>query len=345
MKVGIITITDNNNYGNRLQNYALEKVLFDMNVDVKTIWDKKYAKRTQKAKKIIKGVFFSNKYPSLKRMKNFEEFSKNFTNIYYHGYNEELNDMFDTFIVGSDQVFTKSHLNKVKFLSEAETNKGIAFSPSFGKSYLEDDEKIFFKKLLPRFKKISVREEAGKDIINNLYSDLDVKVLIDPTMLLKSEDWTKIMRRPKKMKSDKFILNYFLGKLSDDRNSEIERIARENNCDIINILDKKSPFYNCGPREFLWLEKNAFLICTDSFHSSVFSIIFKRPFIIFNREQNNMINMNSRLETLIKKFDLKDRLFDKTIDSKNLNIDYSGVDEKLEFERKQAMDFLMDAMK
>ena len=144
--IGIITICDNTNYGNRLQNYALEKVLFDMNVDVKTIWDKKYAKKTQKAKKIIKGVFFSNKYPSLKRMKNFEEFSKNFTNIYYHGYNEELNDMFDTFIVGSDQVFTKSHLNKVKFLSEAETNKGIAFSPSFGKSYLEDDEKITLPK-------------------------------------------------------------------------------------------------------------------------------------------------------------------------------------------------------
>lgn len=344
MKVGIITITDNNNYGNRLQNYALEKVLFDMNVDVKTIWDKKYAKKTQKAKKIIKGVFFPNKYPGLKRMKNFEEFSKNFTNIYYHGYDKELNDMFDAFIVGSDQVFTRSHFNKVKFLSEVETSKGIAFSPSFGKSYLEDDEKKFFKKLLPKFKKISVREEAGKDIINNLYSDLDVRILIDPTMLLKSEDWTKIMRKPEKIKSGKFILNYFLGNLSYERNSEIERIAKENDCDIINILDKKSPFYDCGPREFLWLEKNAFLICTDSFHSSVFSIIFKRPFIIFNREQNNMINMNSRLETLIKKFDLRDRLFDKTIDSKNLNIDYSGVDEKLEFERKQAIDFLKDTI-
>ncbi len=344
MKAGIITITDNNNYGNRLQNYALEKVLLDFGVDVKTIWDKKYTKKSQKVKKIIKGIFFSNKYPSLKRIKKFEEFSKKYTNIFYHSYDKDLNNMFDLFIVGSDQIFTKSHLDKMTFLIEAETKKGIAFSPSFGKSYLEEEEKIFFKKLLPKLKKISVREEAGKEIITDLYSDFEVKVLIDPTMLLNSDEWTKVMKKPKKMKADKFILNYFLGELSDERKSEIERIARENNCDIINILDKKSPFYNCGPSEFLYLEKNAFLVCTDSFHSSVFSIIFKRPFIIFNREQNNMINMNSRLETLIKKFDLKDRIFDKNITSKNLNIDYSGVDEKLEFERKQVIDYLEDVI-
>ena len=71
---------------------------------------------------------------------------------------------------------------------------------------------------------------------------------------------------PKQLKNDKYILNYFLGELSEQRKNEIERIAKENDCEIINILDKNGPYYETGPSEFLYLEQNAFLICTDSFH-------------------------------------------------------------------------------
>ena len=91
------------------------------------------------------------------------------------------------------------------------------------------------------------------------------------------------------------------GELSKERKDEIERIAKENDCEIINILDKNSPFYVCGPSEFLYLEKHAFLICTDSFHSSVFAILYNRPFVIFDREDKEE-NMGSRLDTLINKF-------------------------------------------
>ena len=97
----------------------------------------------------------------------------------------------------------------------------------------------------------------------------------------------------------RYILTYFLGNLSDSRKKEISRIANEYDCEIINLLDKKDPFYSCcGPSEFLYLEKNAFLICTDSFHSSVFAILYDRPFIVFNRE-DKLQNMNSRIANLL----------------------------------------------
>lgn len=77
-------------------------------------------------------------------------------------------------------------------------------------------------------------------------------------MLLTADEWDKVSRKPKMLKIDKFILNYFLGELSEKRKEEIQRIADENDCEVINILDKNSPFYECGPSEFLYLEKHAF---------------------------------------------------------------------------------------
>ena len=109
-------------------------------------------------------------------------------------------------------------------------------------------------------------------------------------------------------------------------------------------MDKNSPFYECGPSEFLWLEKYAFLICTDSFHSSVFAILYNRPFVIFDREQKNIVSMNSRLETLIKKFKLKNRKFEGKITKENLNHDYSEAYKILEKERKKSEVFLKKAL-
>lgn len=72
-------------------------------------------------------------------------------------------------------------------------------------------------------------------------------------MLLTSEEWSKLARRRKQLKTDKYILNYFLDELSEQRKNEIKRISKENDCEIINILDKNGSFYENGPSEFLYL--------------------------------------------------------------------------------------------
>lgn len=339
-KVGIITLKGNFNYGNKLQNYALVKRIQDYsNYEVTTIWKKV---KFLYLRRIVKSIIYRKKY---KREKNFIKFNK-YLNIMRVDYNKEL-PFFDYIEIGSDQVWNTSFPNfdEKEFLAVPfKKSKKFSYAASFGINDISDDIKEVFKENLNKFKKISVREEQGINIIKGIDKDLKPEVVIDPTMMLTKEEWSKIASKPKVLKTDKYILNYFLGKISKERADEINRIAQENNCEIINILDKNSPFYSCGPEEFLYLEKNAFLICTDSFHSSVFAILFDTPFIVFDRVDHNK-SMNSRLDTLLSTFGLENRKFNgKQITKENLNHDYTEAYKILEEERKKSEKFLKKAL-
>lgn len=342
-KVAIITITDNNNYGNRLQNYAVEQVLRKLKMSPYTLWEKDNLKI--KIKKMIKEIIPFNKKAN--RYKRFNDFTSNCTNRFYISKYDDITEKkvdFDYYIVGSDQIWNfKWQLNRNRFLLNISKDKILSFSASFGVSEIEREYKDWYKKIINNIDNISVREDAGKKIIRNIVGRTDVEVLVDPTMLLKDQEWDKVAKKPKKLKSNKYILNYFLGELSEERKKEIQRIADENNCEVINILDKNSSFYETGPSEFLYLEKNAFLICTDSFHSSVFAILYNKPFIVFNREDNTG-KMNSRLETLLSKFKLENRWYKGHITDELLKVDYTEAYKILEIERKKSEDFLKRAL-
>ena len=346
MKSGIITIIDNNNIGNRLQNYALQEFLAKYG-EVDTI--KNIAQLNGKDKILLKFLKYminrrkinNNRTKILEKFNSNIQFSKNYITPYTQIYKK-----YDYFITGSDQVWNPSfgRLRDVDLLNFAKPEQRIAFSASFGINELPEKYKNKAKKELERFKAISVREDKGKEIVEELTGRKDVQVLVDPTMLLTAEEWDKVSRKPEQLKEGKYILNYFLGELSEERKKEIDRIAKENGCEVINILDTNSPFYQTGPSEFLYLEKNAFLICTDSFHSCVFAILYNRPFVVFNREGAN-INMNSRLDTLLKKFKLENRWYNGKITKEQLQADYEEAYKILEVERKKSKEFLKNAIK
>lgn len=352
-KVGIITMIDLDNYGNRLQCYALNyycnKVL---NVDAYTLKNKWYLNNNNlfldtlrfHKYKIQDGPKRINK----ERKKNFKLFEKNIK--YYHKRITSKSNLnsFDYLIVGSDQVWNPNflRLRNLDVLKNIDVNKRISYAPSFGINKIED-KYIDKLKEISKFKYLSVREECGKKIIAKVCNRSDIEVLIDPTMLLSNKEWDKIIKKPKEIdniKENKYILCYFLGELSQERKLEIEKFAKKNTCYIINILDKKDIFNKCGPDEFLYLEKNAYLICTDSYHSSVFAFLFNRPFIVYERKKTNT-NIGSRLETFINKFDLNDRKYNnKQITKENLKYNYTGAYKVLEKERKKAHIFLENAL-
>ncbi len=345
-KIGIITIVDNDNYGNRLQNYAVSNVL-SKNFKVETLKNITLLNsRKRFFLRLLKHYYYKIKKAkkATKRNKCFSEFNKNITfnkGWYVHAYSKNINNKYDYFVVGSDQVWNPNlgRFREVDLLEFAEKEKRVAFSASFAISKLPEEFRDFGREKLNDFKAISVREDAGKRIAEDLTDRTDIEVLVDPTMLLTDKEWDKVSKKPEQLKSNKYILNYFLGELSNNRRNEIERIAKENNCEIINILDKNSPFYQTGPSEFLYLEKNAFLICTDSFHSCVFAILYNRPFVVFDREEN-IVSMSSRIETLINKFNLKNRKFEGKITKENLEHDYSEAYKILEKEREKSNRFL-----
>lgn len=349
-KVGVVTINDNDNYGNRLQNYATQSFLNKLDLDCITIKNKPLLNKKKNNLEYIlrntKSFLFRNKHNGNDaREELFEKFNEkiNFSKKTFNWFNLKWLKDYDYFITGSDQVWNPGfRLSNVDLLSFAEENKRIAFSASIAFDYLSDIDMEHIKKEVSNYKAISVREETGKQIIEKVTGRTDIEVLVDPTMLLTAEEWDKISKKPEQLKTERYILNYFLGELSDVRKKEIQRIADENNCEIINILDKNSPFYETGPSEFLYLEKNAFLICTDSFHSSIFAILYNRPFIVFDREDKT--RMNSRLETLLNKFKLKNRSFNRYIKEEQLQVDYTEAYKILDIERKKSKDFLKRAL-
>ena len=228
-------------------------------------------------------------------------------------------------------------------MSFSTKDKNSSYAVSLGVERLEKQFEQIYKEGLKNFNYISVREDKGAEIVKKITKREDIEVLVDPTMLLTQEEWSKIEKKPSQLKDKKYILNYFLGEISKERKKEIEKIAKENDCQIINILDKKDPFYVSGPSEFLYLERNAFLICTDSFHSCVFAILFNTPFIVFNREDKS-VNMNSRIETLLSKFKLENRYYKGKIDKDLLKADYIEAYKILEEERKKSLTFLKKAL-
>lgn len=353
-KVGIVTIVDGTNYGNRLQNYAVQEVLKKFSFVPITLKNKpRFNNRYnyfQRIKKIFGQMYSDIRERENKiRKKRFADFNKNirFTKKTISIYNKKINKEFSYFVAGSDQIWkpTYERMSEMDLLGFASPEKRVSLSASFGieKFPKSDTRKNWLTSELNKFKAISVREDKGKEIVEDLTGRNDVVVLIDPTMMLTSEEWNRVVKKPKQLKTDKFILNYFLGELSTERKKEIDRIAKENDCIVINLLDKNDPFYETGPSEFLYLEKNAFLICTDSFHSCVFAIIFDRPFINFLREDSR-VNMNSRLETLLSKFKLEKRRYNGKITDELLKHDYNETYKILDKERKKANDFIKKAL-
>ena len=345
-KAGIITIFGEYNFGNRLQNYAVQEVLKRNGLDAETI---KYIGLNDYTPSI-------NTQTAKNRLEKFKEFNNNNikfekTTLYKIGETpEEIIDNYDYIVLGSDQIWNytldQEFSDKV-FGAFVPGNKRFSLSASFGiENIPEDNSKIYsiYKSNLQDMKAISVRESAGKNIVKQLTGRDDTEVLVDPTMMLKKEDWEKLMVKPKNLKTDKFIVTSFLGDVSNNILEEIKRVANENNCEIIDISNNNSPYYDMGPAEFLYLEKNAFLVATDSFHASVFSIIFSTPLVIFERHDKNLKSMNSRIETLTDKFNLKYRIFKDKISEEILNNDFSEAQELLEKERKKADDFVKKAL-
>lgn len=346
--IGIITCIGKSNFGNRLQNYALQYVLENKGFYVETLINTSLLNNVDNYKEALMEY---ESYQAEKdkrdllnkeRIAYFEEFDKlvNFKKDMVTAINlPETN--YDYYCVGSDQIWNPYHgkLRDLDLLYCIDNNKRTSYAASIGIDEIPDKFKEKTKKELSKFKSISVREHKAKEIIEELTGRNDVEVVLDPTMLLTSEEWDSVAKRPKQLNNKKYILNYFLGKLSPEREEAINKFAKENNYDIINILDKEGPFYNTGPSEFLYLEKNAELICTDSFHSSVFAIIYNRPFLIFDRE-DDQLSMNSRLDTLTKTFNLTDRRFNGSITNDSLYIDYDRVNKVLEEEKLKSLDYI-----
>ena len=365
MKVAIITLTDGQNYGNRLQNYALQKTLTELGAEVQTLnhytyKDQKGIKRFKKiSKDFIKLFLKSYKHKRL-RVKRFKRFKKNYSfyskiSLHDNYLILDLKDKYDYFVVGSDQVWNAGFrivsddiLNYLLFF--ADNKQRIAYAASFGTEKIPTGYEKYFKNELPKFKAISVRENSGKKIVAECGST--ATVVLDPTLLVDAEHWKKIARKPTYVSDAPFVVTYFLGGRDAELNEYISKIASDKivyNLEIetaqINAIDSVEVFAT-APDEFVWLISHAEIILTDSFHATVFSILFHKPFCVFERKATyECYKMGSRLDTLLEMFHLeKYRDAQKSFSIIPETYETTEIDHILNIEREKSISFLKNAL-
>ena len=346
-KIGVFTVCGNNNYGNKLQNYAIIRTLSKLGYCAETVWIQTSGIGLRSHLYSLIKVPLMDHVIQRKRRKKFFTFNKELNikkRLLFSFCMKKIAKRYNYLIVGSDQVWNPYYFsNDNIFLFKNIEGRKIAFSASFGVNDIPVDERKRYFKTLNDFEYISVREDEGRRLVEELSGRKDSEVLVDPTMLLDAKEWDKIALEPKGMPR-KYILCYFLGNLSVQQKQEIDMLAKERGCEVIYILEKDSPFYNTGPREFLYLEKNADLICTDSFHSTVFAILYNRPFIVYDRNEENAAKMNSRIDTILSKFKLEDRRYCGHMPKDIYSHNYSKAYSVLEKEKKKALDFLKKSL-
>ncbi|APC49615.1 hypothetical protein BME96_16075 [Virgibacillus halodenitrificans] len=361
-KIGIITLNGYFNYGNRLQNFALQEILKSMNYEVETVRVeeeslKKLGKENilRSVKRIIKMLFFQRiredkKYKNI-RTERFMEFSRKYINesdyFICEGKVPEKRMLdFDYFVTGSDQVWNPLYNSQssIYFLNFVPDYKRISYAASFGISDLPIECIPNYKKWLSELAHISVREEAGADIIKEL-TGRKAEVVLDPTLLLSKEQWLSISKESLDKPNQKYLLTYFLGEVSQENEIKIENIAAEKNLKIVqlaNIKDKGA--YIADPSEFIDYIYSAELFLTDSFHGSVFSILLEKPFVIFDREGSKK-SMMSRINTLLSTFDLVNRKWENIDNTDDIyNVDYKHVKPILDLERKKSLLFIESSL-
>lgn len=256
-------------------------------------------------------------------------------------------DEYDYFVTGSDQVWNPYFADLEKlFIKFAPGGKRISYAASISCPEIPQDKLQMFIDGVNGMKEISVREQAGAELIEKL-TGRKAEVVADPTMLLAAEKWREIARKPSWLKGDEEILTtYFLGKRPDEI---ISRLADAQGLKVVNILDERVfEHYAVAPEEWLWLIDHAKLMYTDSFHGTVFSILFRRPFVVTERIGDGCVNkMTSRIDTLLGKFGLEARRGTKNngyMIANPMSMQYGDVEAVLAKDRQRAEAYLRRAL-
>lgn len=362
-----ITCHDVYNFGASLQAYALQHYIESLGNQVEIIdyrpsylykkydWkaftSKKYAKFNSIF--LTKWMFRCLKWTylrfSLGRKRCFDDFTKKYLHLtqttYYTFQDLKQNPPHaDIIIAGSDQIWNPLFPNGKDpsyYIGFAlPCTKRISYAASFSVDNIPSSQKEFAKQQLSQMNRISVREYQGLEILNELKIQGGTKVL-DPIFLLDKEEWTKFMH---KYNDKNYILIYDF-----EGNSILKKTAlflkKKYNWKIYSINDALPRLYadknftNVGPKDFLGLIHNCSVFLSNSFHGTAFSIYFNKPFFVFGLTG---INLNSRMDSLLRTVQLKDRFINNNTNLEQIKLEYNyeEVNQRITAEQILSKQFL-----
>lgn len=265
----------------------------------------------------------------------------------------------DLFITGSDQIWNPycGGFNPLMFLEIAGDKKRIAYSSSVARPEFPIEVRARVKTDLQKFQHIGVREQSSADMLNRLLNRDDIRVVVDPTFLLTSEEWTRFADRaqlefelPKQ-----YILCYFIGGRIRDYINMVKDVKSKTGISDVITIDCTNTYVNYGggilyknggPYEFVYLLSHAAMVCMDSFHATVFSLIFKKDFvhILKSKEDNSDNSQNARLYDLFSRYNITHKLYNSSSQCWMDPIDYEDLKIKLNDDISSSVKFLNNAI-
>ncbi len=378
MKIGIITLPFNSNYGGLLQTFALQSVLKQMGHEVWSVY-----RRNPIMPFHIKVLSFSNRlFRSILTRKAGvirswatakEELVIDQHTIRFINENIRITDFlksenqfaklsrygFDAYVVGSDQVWRPKYSPSLAnhFLGFVDAKSGIkriSYAASFGVDNWEytPEQTEECRKLVSLFNAVGVREDSAVKLCKENFG-IDALQVLDPTLLLAKEDYIRLVEKDNIPKCNGTLLTYVLDK-SPDKLEFINKIARETGLNEVSIMPK-SIFRDAGrnrindciyPPVTAWLRgfMDAEYVITDSFHGTAFAIIFNKPFLALGNKKRGM----TRFTSLLKTFGLEDRIIqsadDLLTEKLYAPIDFQHVNKILKTKQQEALKFLADSL-
>ncbi len=366
MKTGILTYQNTLNFGAALQCYALYRSIELMDIDVEIIdyRNTKIANSTRpisiatnrgrdklSLRLLIKSSLL---YPFVKsKQKAFDDFNKKhikYSKKTYRSNDEIKHSMptYDKYIIGSDQLwnYNINGLDTTYFMDFVDDkSKVFTYATSFGLSHIEKDKSPIYEAHLSELKNVSVREKKGAEIIKDLLGT-EVNVVADPVLLLTENEWLSLIHNNYEYKNNQ-IVSYFL---NYNTRSEFEKMLKSDkkvdDFKLIKLAGGISPRdfvdqntivnLSNGPIDFMRYIKESKMIFTDSFHATVFSILFKKKFVVF---LSGNAGRDSRIIDLLNQYGLEDHIFNSDCNI-NQKINEDKINKINKLNREEGINFL-----
>lgn len=363
MKIGLVTFYHIHHYGAMLQACATERAVEALGGECEIV--DYYVNQNNALFRAPTGLgsaaadaHTALHYGALKaRYDRFEAFSRQYLKRSSHRY-ESASELagaalpYDVILSGSDQIwnpkiFPDGKFDPVFFGAFSQKRK-IAYAPSFGIPSVPEGMEDELRGYLDAFSHISVRERQGQTIVEQV-TGKTVPVVLDPTLLLDRNAWSAIASPP--AEKGGYILCYCISK-PGALAPYIRRLAEETGLPVVQlcgIRQRVHPKARCvldaGPAEFLGWFRGASYVCTNSFHGTVFSVQFQKPFFTAVAPSELAAPESSRTFSLLSRLGLENRVVGKG-DTAGVDdaICWSEVERRLEHARRDSVDYLRHAL-
>jgi len=375
MRTGILTFHYAHHYGAQLQAYALMRAISLLgadceiinyvrkdNIEASSLFKKQLTPRS-----VLSNLDTLMHYGKFRkrhdRFNSFVQKEMKLSEKFYGSYEELVKDppVYDVYVCGSDQIwnpliFREGTYDPAFFAEFASGGRRVSYAPSFGISTIPENRREQLAQMLAKFTHLSVREKQGEKIIREI-TGRDAVTVLDPTLLLTGDQWSTKAVPPDSQ--EPYILCYFItdaGKYGQyvKALSDKYRLPVVSLCGSRRVVPQMArKVLDAGPAEFLGLFKGASVVCTDSFHGTVFSINFKKDFYSFDSSNDPVKAVNSRLHNILDMTGLEARLyavangidgFRSLIGKDTGTIDYVHAEEILNRKREESFEYLREAL-